>query len=108
MWLHLGIVRTETLLTEGLDYVNEKRRELDGLEPGGPKDLEASVELGFLLETARLCLTAALNRTESRGAHFREDHPEQDDANWRKTLVLSGPGDIRIDKTECALARAEA
>lgn len=107
MWFHLGIVRTATLLSEGLDYVNEKRRELDGLKPGGPKDLESAVELGFLLETARLCLTAALTRTESRGAHFREDHPEQDDANWRKTLVLSGAGDIRIDKTDCALARAE-
>ncbi|MSO93204.1 MAG: FAD-binding protein [Rhodospirillales bacterium] len=109
MWFHLGIVRTAKTLGEGLDYVNAKRRELDGLKPGGLKGLESAIELGFLLETARLCLTAALTRKESRGAHFREDHPEQDDAGWRKTLVLAhaSGGDIGIVESDCALAPAE-
>lgn len=32
---------------------------------------------------------AALHRTESRGAHFREDCPERDDARWLRTVVVT-------------------
>ena len=38
-------------------------------------------------------------RTESRGAHAREDFPDRDDKNWRKhTLAWVEPnGDVRLD-----------
>jgi succinate dehydrogenase / fumarate reductase flavoprotein subunit len=41
-------------------------------------------ELGNLLEIAELVTVCALARTESRGAHARDDYPNRDDANWLK------------------------
>ena len=50
-------------------------------------DLVEALELENLLEQAIVSLHSALNRTESRGAHFREDHVERDDKNWLKHTV---------------------
>jgi succinate dehydrogenase / fumarate reductase flavoprotein subunit len=41
-------------------------------------------ELGNLLEIAELVTVCALARTESRGAHARDDYPTRDDVNWLK------------------------
>ena len=54
-------------------------------------DLTEAMELGYLIDLAESLVTSALTRTESRGAHFRDDHPLRDDANWLKhTLVSRG------------------
>lgn len=51
-------------------------------------ELMEAVELGYLLDCAEALVVSALARDESRGAHYREDHPLRDDANWMKhTLV---------------------
>jgi succinate dehydrogenase / fumarate reductase flavoprotein subunit len=42
------------------------------------------IELGNLLELSRVTVLSALNRRESRGAHYREDYPKRDDENWLK------------------------
>ncbi len=47
-------------------------------------DLLEAWELGCLLELAEVTAVAALARTESRGCHTREDHPQRDDKNWLK------------------------
>jgi succinate dehydrogenase / fumarate reductase flavoprotein subunit len=62
-------------------------------------DLMEAVELGFLLDCADALVAAALGRTESRGAHFREDHPLRDDANWMKhTLAYrQDDGSVTLD-----------
>ena len=62
-------------------------------------DLMEVVELGFLLDCADALVTAALARDESRGGHFREDHPLRDDANWLKHSLASrqDDGSIRLD-----------
>ena len=45
--------------------------------------------------------TASLDRTESRGWHYREDFPERDDANWRKWIDLKlENGKVVINHTE--------
>ena len=41
-------------------------------------------ELGALLDVAEVTAVAALNRTESRGGHYREDYPSRDDEHWLK------------------------
>ena len=47
-------------------------------------DLLEAVELGFLLDLAKVMTAAALHRKESRGGHYREDFPERDDENFMK------------------------
>ena len=45
-------------------------------------DLLEVRELGYLVDNAEAMVHSALARTESRGAHSREDYPERDDASW--------------------------
>ncbi|MCC6187816.1 MAG: succinate dehydrogenase flavoprotein subunit [Anaerolineales bacterium] len=54
-------------------------------------DLLEAFELGCLLDLADVTASSALARTESRGAHSREDYPQRDDANWLKhTFAFAG------------------
>jgi succinate dehydrogenase / fumarate reductase flavoprotein subunit len=60
-------------------------------------DLMEAVELGFLLDCAETLVASARARTESRGAHYREDHPLRDDANWLKHSLAYRKDDRTID-----------
>jgi succinate dehydrogenase/fumarate reductase flavoprotein subunit len=56
------------------------------------QELESALSVRNLALLGRILATAALRRTESRGAHFRLDHPHTDDAQWRVvTRLESGP-----------------
>jgi succinate dehydrogenase / fumarate reductase flavoprotein subunit len=46
------------------------------------RDLLEAIELGRMLEVSEIIILGALNREESRGAHFREDFPKRDDKKW--------------------------
>jgi L-aspartate oxidase len=84
MWQHAGILREEASL-------NETAGRLAGWEAtvrsSAPFDRE-SWELANLILTGRLLVEAALNRRESRGAHFRIDYPIPSDA-WRRHVVFN-------------------
>ncbi len=55
-------------------------------------DLLAALETGHLLAFSEVIVAAALDRTESRGAHYRRDYPKRDDERWLKhTVALKGP-----------------
>ncbi|HYU94054.1 MAG TPA: succinate dehydrogenase flavoprotein subunit [Actinomycetota bacterium] len=62
-------------------------------------ELMEAVELGFLLDCAEATVAAALGRDETRGAHYREDHPLRDDEHWLKhSLAYRGPdGSVRLE-----------
>ena len=97
MWRNVGIERDGDRLTETREivafwsrYVMDKsfRPETIGAEAA-----VAGWELQNLLTVAFLVTTAAYGRTESRGAHYRLDHPARDDAHWRTHLLWQRPSE---------------
>jgi L-aspartate oxidase len=77
-WERAGIVRSDSGLRDGL-------RRLEALESQWETHDAPSVEqseTANLLTVARLILQSALIRLESRGAHFRTDYPERNDARF--------------------------
>jgi len=58
-----------------------------------------TVEVGFLLDCAEALVWAASARTESRGAHYREDHPLRDDDHWLKHSLAyrEADGGVRLE-----------
>ncbi|MBK8178413.1 MAG: L-aspartate oxidase [Planctomycetes bacterium] len=78
MWRQMGIERTEGAIQDALTKLEFWTRAVSGLGSGDTK----SWELVNMLTLARLASESALCRTESRGTHFRADHPLQDPL-WR-------------------------
>ncbi|MER3405013.1 MAG: hypothetical protein C4289_07455 [Chloroflexota bacterium] len=69
-------------------------------------DLVFHYELGFMLDCAEAIAVSALNREESRGAHWRTDFPQRDDERWlRHTLAFYAPDGPRIDYLPVTLTR---
>ncbi len=99
MMANVGVFRTgEMIATAVRDVASLKERyERVRVEDRGSvfnTDLLEARELGYLLDGAEAMAHSALARTESRGAHSREDFPERDDAHWlAHTLAYRGePG----------------
>ena len=83
LWTDGGIIRNKQGLNRALDDVEASRAAAAGIHFGdNPRKIQHFLELQFACQTAALILQAALQREESRGAHFREDFPEQDDERW--------------------------
>jgi succinate dehydrogenase / fumarate reductase, flavoprotein subunit len=71
-------------------------------------DLGEALELGYLLDVSEAIVEGAIARTESRGAHLREDYPDRDDAEWlNHTLAYRTSGGIQLKKKPVVLTRFE-
>jgi L-aspartate oxidase len=97
MWRNVGIERSGERLAETREiiafwsrYVMDKTFDASKLGAAGAV---AGWELQNMLTVCHLIATAALTRTESRGAHYRLDHPQRDDAMWRVHLLWKRDAD---------------
>ena len=99
-----AVFRTGETLTEGCKALARSFESLKDLRIADRSlifntDLVEALELDNLLRQGLVTIHSARNRTETRGAHAREDFPARDDANWMKhTLTwLDDRGDVRFD-----------
>ncbi len=92
----VGIFRTGEELAQAvaeLQVLLERSRHI-GLRnkaPGANPELPTAYRVQKMLKVALCMAHGASVRTESRGAHFREDHPRRDDANWLKRTLATWP-----------------
>jgi L-aspartate oxidase len=86
-----GVLRSAESLARAADRLERIHTEArEALESDG-KTAEPCVEtweVANLCLVARVLVAAARRRTETRGCHWREDHPERDDGAWRRHLVV--------------------
>jgi succinate dehydrogenase / fumarate reductase flavoprotein subunit len=99
-----SVFRTDDTLASALATVDELRAryaEVSIQDKGTVFNFELAeaMELGYLLDLAHCLVVSANARTESRGAHFRDDHPQRDDANWMKHTLAhrEDNGRVRLD-----------
>ncbi|MHA7282119.1 succinate dehydrogenase flavoprotein subunit [Arthrobacter sp. TMS2-4] len=98
---NVQVFRTEETLLEALRVIDtlEERYTRITVQDKGKRfnlDLLEAVELGFLLDMAKVMTAAALHRRESRGGHFREDFPERDDENFMThSMAYKDPSAVR-------------
>ena len=103
---------------DGLNKAHEIVRRLMEEAPGAAiddhgsvfnQDVIAAIELGYMLDCAEATVVASIERKESRGAQFRTDFPERNDAQWLKHIDISVNGaDVpKVSYSEVTITRWE-
>ena len=102
---------------KGLEQALQRIRELQGrmanleLMYKGKRfnyELEEALELEIMLKLAEVIVYSALQREESRGAHYRNDFPERNDEAWLKhTLVFHMPSGLEVQYKPVVVTRFE-
>jgi len=87
----VGIIRKEAEIQEALDRLQELKRRYANVTVEGGRVFNPgwhlAIDMRNMLLVSECVAKAALQRTESRGGHTRDDYPEMD-ANWRNTLLV--------------------
>lgn len=103
MQSHCAVFRETEILAEGVAKIDDVFSSMANIKTTDRSmvwnsDLVETFELDNLIRQAVVTMHAAENRTESRGAHMREDHPDRDDKNWMKHTMaaLDGKGKVKI------------
>ncbi len=97
MWNKVGISRKKNELEEALEYIQGS---WPRTAAENPAELIRLLELQNMRIVAEMVCKAALKRTESRGAHFRVDHPDEDNSQWLKNIVFrKGEAGMEVETT---------
>ena len=98
-----AVFRTHDLISKGIEEYQEVESSMDNIDIKDKSlifntDLVEALELHNLMAQSKVTLHSALNRTESRGAHAREDYKERDDKDWlvHSLAWLNNNGDVKM------------
>ena len=97
MWTYAGLLRDESTLRDGLSAHIACASGLAELAEKGKGSRRLS-EAQALARVSHAILYSAIHRTESRGAHFRNDYPKRNDEHFRKHSVLKSDGQIVFEE----------
>jgi succinate dehydrogenase / fumarate reductase flavoprotein subunit len=98
MQMDFGVFRTDSTMQAGLEKIKELQERLktavllDKSQVFNTARVEA-LELDNLMAVALATAVSAIARTESRGAHARDDYPERNDQEWLKHVLYFADGD---------------
>ena len=114
MTMDAGVFRTEESLLRQKAKLSELYERygnirIDDKSSTFNTDLQEAIELGHMIDFSLFIVEGALARKESRGAHFREDHPKRDDENFLKHTYAKFDGDysLSLEYGEVTLGRFE-
>ncbi len=95
-WERVGIVRSGEKLKRALDEIFDLKQRLQKVStPGGRAfnlTWQQALDMRNMLTASDLIARSALLREDSRGAHYREDFPALDNANWLKNIYFASNG----------------
>jgi succinate dehydrogenase / fumarate reductase flavoprotein subunit len=113
MTTKVGVFREEKTMLEAKEKLIElrdryKNIKLDDKSKMYNTDLQEAIELGHMLDYALFIVEGAINRKESRGAHYREDFPKRDDKNYLKhTFGYLNDNEIKIEYSDVKITKFE-
>jgi succinate dehydrogenase/fumarate reductase flavoprotein subunit len=87
MWNDVGIIRDADKLSAAQKEIKKLQAEAQFLVAGDKSQVQACLEIQDMLKTAEVIILAALERKESRGAHYRSDYPQRD-PSWEKNIRI--------------------
>lgn len=112
MWTYAGLIRDGEGLKQALSDIESLKATLANVSvPLSTMrynmDWIDALEVQNMVSVAEMVIKAALMRDESRGAHFRKDHPERNDDKWLKHIVIAlENGEMKL--TTCSVDLREA
>jgi succinate dehydrogenase / fumarate reductase flavoprotein subunit len=107
---YCGVFRTQEIMEEGWRIIQDLQEKssriyLDDKGSCWNTEVVEALEMRSLIVVGKIILASALNRQESRGAHFREDFPQRDDSKFlRHTMAYYSPAGIDIDYRPVAIS----
>jgi succinate dehydrogenase / fumarate reductase flavoprotein subunit/fumarate reductase flavoprotein subunit len=92
-WAKVGIVRSGSDLEQALRAFTSLRSEAGRIRVGGPPTYNMPwntyIDVLNMIDVSTMTAACALARRESRAAHYRSDHPQQDDVNGKNNIFLT-------------------
>jgi len=108
----VGIYREEKPMRDALTLIKDLQNKKNEITIKDKNlvfntELQNFLELEYILELAEVITVGAINRTESRGSHFRSDYPLRDDKKWLRHTILqkNNSGQIKIEYDDVCITK---